>query len=323
MLITCDVGGTKTVFASVAGNPGAIILASVKRYENEAFSSFEEALKTYLEDVSFGPVKMLVIAVAGVVTDNICSMSNLNWHIDGDRIRQEFSVDKVHLLNDLLSAAYGINCLGEDSLESIHEGSVDPSGNRVLISPGTGLGESIIHVVDGRHIPIASEGGHADFAPTDGATYRLWEYLRRIHGRVSVEDVVSGTGLFNIYSFLADDAGEKIDEAIILSTQPGGIITERALENTDTIACRTIELFLDALASEAGCMALKVMASGGVYLGGGFLHRLLSTIDKERFARVFADKGVHQKWLEQYPVSVIIDTELPLYGGAEFILSQS
>ncbi len=322
MLITCDVGGTKTVFASVSGDPGSIILASVKRYENEVFSSFEDTFRAYLEDVSFGPVKTVVIAAAGVVTGNTCLLSSLNWRIDGEKIQQEFSAERVHILNDLLAAAYGINCLGDDSLEVIHEGSADPGGNRVLISPGTGLGESIIHVVDGRHIPIASEGGHADFAPTDGTMYRLWEYIRRIYGRVSVEDIVSGTGLFNIYSFLAEDAGEKVDEAIILSTQPGGIITERALENTDSIACRTVELFLDALASEAGCMALKVLASGGVYLGGGFLHRIFSNADKKRFARMFADKGVHQQWLEKCPIYIVNDTELPLYGGAEFILSQ-
>ena len=322
MVIAADVGGTKTVFASVSGTPGSLILSSVKRYENEQFSSFSQALSTYIEDVSFGPVSVLSIAAAGPVAGDECRLTNLNWEINARSLATEFSIEKVYLINDLFAAAFGVEDLCDDSFEEINPGAMNPEGNRVIVSPGTGLGESIIHGVDGHPVAIPGEGGHVDFAPIDGTTMRLWEFLKRSQARVSVEDILSGPGLFNIYSFLAYDAGVKVDESIILSAQPGSIITERGLSRKDILAYHALLLFLDVLAAEAGNMALKVLASGGVYIGGGIVPRLISILRRQRFREVFADKGQHQKLLESYPVNIIVDTELPLYGAGEYALSK-
>lgn len=321
MILVADVGGTKTVFASVSGEPGDIILSSVKRYENEAYPSFEEALDAYISDVSFGQVQTLVVAAAGIVDDNVCRMTNLNWTVDGPALKATRGIRDVFIINDLMAAANGVNCLGPDSLETIWEGTPQENANQVVVSPGTGLGESIIHSVDGAPKPIAGEGGHVDFAPFNGTTKRLWEFVRRDRARVSIEDILAGPGLFTIYSFLAYEASEEVDEAIILSAHPGGIIVDRSLEKTDPIAVATLQVFLDVLAAEAGNLALKVLAAGGVFIGGGIIPRLMPILDKERFARVFADKGMHRDILATYPIHIIIDTETPLYGAGEFALN--
>ncbi|MEZ5360696.1 MAG: glucokinase [Candidatus Zixiibacteriota bacterium] len=322
MNLVADVGGTKTVFASVSGEPGGILLSSVKRYENAEFVSFKDALDAYIQEVSFGPVQTLVVAAAGIVAGNICQLTNINWTVDGPALEADGHIGRVFIINDLMAAAYGVNCLGEDSLETVHSGIPQEDANQIVVSPGTGLGESIIHFVDGNPVPIAGEGGHVDFAPFDGLTHRLWEYTRRLRPRVSVEDILSGPGLFAIYSFLAYEAAGEIDEAIILSAHPGGIIVDRGLGASDPLAVKTLEVFLDVLAAEAGNVALKVLPAGGVFIGGGIIPRLLPILDCERFARLFADKGAHRKILEAYPIHIIIDTEAPLYGAGEFALSR-
>ncbi|MCK5126653.1 MAG: ROK family protein [candidate division Zixibacteria bacterium] len=322
MVIAADVGGTKTVFASVSGESGGIILSSVTRYENEAFESFSDALNQFLSDVSFGPVKTLAIAAAGLISGDTCRMTNLNWAIEADELKRRFSIDSVLLLNDLFSAAAGLDNMGDDSFDIIQEGIFDGSGNQVLISPGTGLGEAMIIRTEGKAVPVASEGGHALFTPSDGTTVRLWDFLRKSKSRVIVEDVLSGPGIFNIYSYLVFDAGESIDEAIILCSDPGSIIVERALADSDKLAVKAVQLFLDTLAIEASNMALKALTTGGVIIGGGIVPRLQSMLDKKRFGELFCNHSAHESILEKIPIKIITDTELPLYGAAEYALAQ-
>ena len=273
MVIVADIGATKIALAAAEDQKGQGTLSLLKRYEASAFASFDEVLAKYLADVAQGKESSLCAAVAGPVTGNTCRMTNLGWDVDGGAIRRKFGIGRVVLLNDLVASGYGLEVVPEDKVYAIHAGEKSLSGNRVLLSPGTGLGETIIHNIDGRFVPIASEGGHADFAPYDGTTMRLWIFLKRTGARVSVEDLLSGPGMFNIFRFLAAENGVDPDEQLPPShqTEPAAQITTRALEEKHPLSLQTVALFLDFLASEAGNMALKGLATNGVYIGGGIL----------------------------------------------------
>jgi glucokinase len=322
MHIVADIGGTKTVVTLAAMEEGQVSLSSAQRFRNEDHGAFEAVLAAYLNTVPDENIDGLGISVAGVVTDNRCHMTNLDWVVDGGELSNRFDVKKVYLHNDLAAAGYGLEVIPIEGLESIGDRDSSKIGNRVLISPGTGLGECIVHAVDGRYIPMASEGGHADFAPFDGTTGRLWEFLKQKQARVSSEDLLSGPGLNNIYRFLASEDGVGLDDETErkMDDRPGVMVTDRAVDDRDPLCVRTVEMFFDILAAEGGNMVLKSLATAGAYFGGGIVPRLLPLLDKSRFAAVFADKGKHQELLETVPLWVVIDTDLPLYGAAFHLL---
>ncbi len=322
MQIVADVGGTKTALAQVSSGAAGITLSSIRLFINEEFSSFDAVLGAYLGYISCEQVTALGVAVAGPVTSNRCDMTNLPWVVDGEQLRHRFNVKKIVLHNDLVASGYGLEVISDEALSAIRPGNSDPDGNRVLISPGTGLGETIIHATGTGRIPIPSEGGHADFAPIDGTTARLWSFMKRRQVRVPVEDLLSGSGINNIFRFLVSESGDKLDPEVEkrISARPGAAVYNRAIEDHDPMCVRTIHLFLDILAAEAGNMALKVLATGGVYFGGGIMPRLLPLLDRQRFVSIFIAKGKHRDLLAKIPLSVVTDTNLPLYGAGYHML---
>jgi len=322
MIMVADVGATKTVLACASGGPGGLVLASAHKFHNDQYDSFESVLIAYIKASGIGSVPAIGVAAAGPVVEGTCRLTNLDWTIDADSLATRFGFSGVVILNDLQAGAYGIEHLSEDAFETIHPGRPSDFGNRVLISPGTDLGEAIIHGHEGQYLPIAGEGGHADFAPYNGETARLWEYIRRARGSVRVGDLLSGRGIAVIYSFLAEE-GDGVDETIALSPLPEQAVTQRALSGEDATAIRTVHLFFDILAAEARIMALKTLSVGGVFFGGGVIPRLTTLLDRERFLGLFCGSGPHRDFLSRIPLRVIIDTDLPLYGAAAFILSLS
>lgn len=322
MHIVADIGGTKTVVALAEMEKGRISLNSAHLFRNEEYTSFEAVLAGFLNTVSDEEIAGLGISVAGVIKNNQCCMTNLDWVVDAGELRDRFDIKKVYLHNDLAAAGYGLEVIPAVGLEKIGGPEGSEFANRVLISPGTGLGECIIHAIGDRYIPIASEGGHADFAPFDGTTDRLWKFLKRRQARVSFEDVLSGPGISNIFRFLVSENGGKLDKKTEneLINRPGTMVADRALDDHDPLCLRAVELFLDILAAEGGNMALKCLAIGGTYFGGGIIPRLLPLLDKNRFATAFADKGKHRKLLEEIPLWVVTDTDLPVYGVAFHLL---
>jgi glucokinase len=318
MDLVADIGGTKTVLSIKSEKSDGKLLSSIQRYECRQYKSFEQILDLYLAEFQLKEIRTLSIAVAGPVHENACRLTNLSWNISALDLQRRFNFKHVIMLNDLVASGYGIDEIAVDTLDTIQTGRSDSKGNRALISPGTGLGETIIHYVDGKYIPIPSEGGHADFAPFDGLTRRLWEFLKKTKPRVCVEDTISGPGLFNIYRFLISENGvdPQIDTEPVVDPAPA--ITDLALNQKDRIATKTIEVFIDLLAAEAGNMALNGMTMGGVYFGGGMLPKFLPLIDKVRFGSIFCDKGAHQGLLEGIPLRIITDTNLPLYGAARY-----
>jgi glucokinase len=322
MFLTADIGGTKSILAVATWQDRRIVLSSIKLYLSHQYASLESVIDTYLAEFPEVLPTSLCAAVAGPVMDNRCSLTNINMEIDAESLKRRESIERVVLINDLTAAGYGLEVLPDSGLETIHNGDGAKSGNRVLVSPGTGLGESIIHDMADRFVPLPSEGGHADFAPFDGMTFRLWSFMRRNLSRVSIESVLSGPGIYNIYRFLVSENGQEIDDELKpgRTDAPGPLIARRAIEKAEPLALETISLFFDILAAESGNMALNAMASGGIYLGGGIVPYLLPLMDRKRFATVLADKGVHQRLLEKFPIQVVTDTRLPLYGAANYIM---
>jgi glucokinase len=322
MFLTADIGGTKSILAVAAWQDRRIVLSSVKLYLSHRFTSLESVLDTYLSEFPEVLPTAFCAAVAGPVMDNRCSMTNTNMEIDAEALMRGGRIERVVLINDLTAAGYGLEVLPESGLEIIHKGDGAKSGNRVLVSPGTGLGKSIIHDLDGRLVPLPSEGGHADFAPFNGVTFRLWSFMRQELSRVSIESVLSGPGIYNIYRFLASENGRELAEELKpgATDAPGPLIARRAIENSEPLALETISLFFDILAAESGNMALNALASGGVYLGGGIVPYLLPLMDRKGFAALLADKGVHRSLLEKFPIRVITETRLPLYGAANYLM---
>ncbi len=322
MVIAADVGGTKTVLGRASIRNGSITLEGVERFEGRQHPTFESVLEQYLEMTGLSGVSGLYIGAAGVTADNRCAVTYLDWIIDGAGLAERFDFDEVVVMNDLEAAGFGLDFLPDSASESINAGRPKEHGTRVLISPGTGLGMAIVPNIGGRYIPVASEGGHAGFAPFDGRTRRLWDFARRIAPRVRVEDFLSGPGFGLLYRFVASETGSEIPADVdkALRDDPGQVVTTLALEKSSPLAAATVDLFLDILASASGDLALTGMALGGVYIGGGVLPRIAPLVNKDRFMAAFSDKGVHQGMLKKTPVKIVMDPLLPLYGAAGYAL---
>jgi len=320
-VLTADIGGTKTVLAVARKKEAGIELLALKRYESRKFASFDDILDSYQSENPSITIQALCAAVAGPIIDNRCVPTNLKMTIDGGQLVRKFGLDRAIILNDLEASGYGLEMIPGSSLVKIRGETTH--GNRVLISPGTGLGESIIHFIDGRYIPIPSEGGHTDFAPFNGATMRLWSFLKRSQTRVAVEDLLSGPGMNNIYKFLVSESGADLKDDVQsdLAAEPGAAVAKWAIEQNDHSAIQAIHLFLDILAAESGNLALKAMSYGGIYIGGGIVPQLIRFLDKTKFGSIMADKGTHRLILEKMPIFVVNDTRLPLYGAANFMIS--
>jgi glucokinase len=264
-----------------------------------------------------------VIGIAGPVVDNRCEATNLPWHMAGDDVSQSLGGADVTLLNDLVTTAHGLGELDGADLRELQAGTPEP-GNRALIAAGTGLGEAFL-VRDGeRWLPSASEGGHSDFAPRDAFEDGLLQWLRARYRRVSYERVLSGPGLADLYRYhreagLGDEPGtiaREFDEA----ADPAAIVTQRALDRSCDRAVRTLDRFCEIYGAEAGNLALKCLAVGGVFVGGGIAPRILARLAAGGFQHAFASKGRLSPLLSRIPVAVILDDHASLWGAARVAL---
>ena len=283
-------------------------------------ASLGEIVARFTKDSRF-PVDRACFGVAGPVRDGRCETTNLAWVVDSRDLASQLGLplDRVALINDLEANAYGIPLLKAEDLASLNEGSPDlADSNAAVISAGTGLGEAGL-VWQGKHqLPISSEGGHASFAPENDEEAELLAFLRREYGHVSVERVLSGTGLHNIYRFLRDTGRGK--EPVWLAermreTDPAAAISEAALEGRSDLCTHALEMFVAIYGAEAGNLALKLLASAGVYVGGGIAPKILVKMKEPAFMRAFTAKGRMGPLLEAVPVRVILNDRTALLGA--------
>jgi glucokinase len=248
-------------------------------------------------------------------------VTNLPWVVDADELENCSDIPTVVLLNDLEATGWGVAALDESQITVLNPGRPDATGNGAVIAAGTGLGEGGISWNGGEARPFACEGGHASFSPTDELGDRLLSFLRHIHGHVSWERVLSGPGLAALYRFMVSEAGETDPEWFIDADRAGDpvpAVSEAALEGRCEISVRTLELFARLYGEEAGNLALKVMATGGVWVGGGIAPKILPFLEDGAFMAGFLSKGRMRPLLETMPVKVILDDRTALLGAARF-----
>lgn len=314
-----DVGGTKTFLALYAVTAEGYSLIREQRFASADYEDFAGILADFLRASEEKP-HTAVFGVAGPVVGGKVRMTNLGWLIDQDLVREEFRFAEVLLLNDLVAVAQAVSILPPEDLSVVNAGTPSPRGSMAVIAPGTGLGEAYLCWNGTGYTTYPSEGGHVDFAPRSKTEEALLSFLRAEDGHVSYESICSGKGIPNIYRYLTQGAGMKVSPELQASLDAAAdmapVLMGHALAKTSEVACLTLEIFFDVLAAEAGNMALKFLATGGLYLGGGMLPRLIAAFDRKRFMARFVSKGRMAEILAAIPVKIIMTERAGLNGVA-------
>ena len=315
-----DVGGTKTLLAMYVTTEHGYTLIRERRFANSGYDDFSGVVADFLHDSPEHP-DIAAFGVSGPVTGGRVRMTNLGWLIDQGVLRQQFQLVEVLLLNDLVAVAEAVSILAPEDLLVVNAGTPQPQGSMAILAPGTGLGEAYLCWNGTDYTAFPSEGGHADFAPTSEMEQGLLAFLQAEHGHVSYELVCSGKkGIPNIYRYLTDGIGMKVpahlEEALAEASDITPVIMGQALEKEGEVARLTLEMFFSVLAAEAGNMAIKFLSTGGLYLGGGMLPRLLPVFGPQRFMERFVDKGRMTGILSAIPVRMITTDRAGLKGAA-------
>ena len=324
VILAGDVGGTKTELALYV--PGASPRSPIREHRAASgdYPSLEALVREFLEGAGARPARA-VFGIAGPVVENRVEATNLPWITDGTALGAALGGARVTLINDLEAAAWGLAVLGGRDLEILQPG-VPAHGNRALIAAGTGLGEAVV-VRDGDSwLPVASEGGHADFAPRDPLEDDLLRWLRAKYGRASWERVLSGRGLADLYRFMGETgrgaepagAGKRFAEAV----DPAALVTEMALDGSCERALLALKKWVEIYGAEAGNLSLKALAVGGVFVGGGIAPRMLPVFRAGHFLRGFTAKGRLTPLLERIPAAMILDSRSALWGAAAYAMER-
>lgn len=319
MLLAGDIGGTKTVLALFTAEEGPHRPISEIRFNSGKYETLATIVEEFLSQTSEWP-EIATFGVAGPVHDEIVRVTNLPWVVDSSKLRQVLQINDVYLINDLEAIAYSIPALDKDDLENVKPGNRQFDGPIAVIAPGTGLGEAFLFWDGHRYRPVPSEGGHTDFAPATPLELELLKYLQPRLGHVSYERVCSGLGIPNIYAFFRDTKISEepawLKEELEAADDQTPIIFKYAKEGKAEICKSTVSLFLAILGSEAGNLVLQVLATGGVFLGGGIPPRILPELRGDVFLKAFTEKGRFTDFLMNVPVNVIMNSKAALFGAA-------
>lgn len=317
LILAGDIGATKTSLALYSRDTVLTKPLAQTTVNNATAAGFEEILESFLHDHNNRPYTAC-FGVAGPVSNNRVKMTNLDWILDGPALQKRFAIRSVTLVNDLVATAMGAVHLPADRLRTINAGQPDPVGTIGVIAPGTGLGEAFLIRHRDSWLPIPSEGGHSSFAPTDEQQMRLLRHMTKQHRHVSAEMVCSGRGLPDLYAFICAENGSENN--LKKHPDPARIIIESALAALDNDdqqdnAFMTMQLFTAILASEAANLALKILATGGLYIGGGIPPRILPFLHHDRFMNFFA-KAEYREMLGSIPVHIVLEPKTALIGAA-------
>jgi glucokinase len=316
-----DIGGTKTRLA-VFDVQGAHLETVMERsYPSGGYSGLEDIVRDFLGGDRAG-CRQACFGIAGPVQRGRAQVTNLPWIVEEQAMTALFGFERVALINDLEANAWGIAALHENDFWPLNAGTSDAQGNACIVSAGTGLGEAGLYWDGQRHWPFASEGGHATFSPSSDLEIALLNYLRERFGHTSWERVVSGTGLVNVHNFLRTHRGVPAPTGLreeMAAGDPAAAISRAALEDRDPLSAEALNLFIHLYGVETGNHALKVMATGGVYLGGGIAPKNLERFKGPSFMQGFLDKGRMRPLLEAMPVKIILNDRTALYGPALYL----
>jgi glucokinase len=320
MILAGDIGGTKTHIAVFSNENGRLVQQQKKTYPSKNYPSLEAVLQDFAAG-NTRPFTAACFGVAGPVIDETVKTPNLPWFVDRRAVARSLGIDAVALVNDLEATGYGARTLDAAEFAVLNAGSFDAGANMALIAAGTGLGEAILYPAAGGYRVLASEGGHADYAPRTTLQIELLSHLAARFGHVSYERVISGPGLINIYNFLKD-SGRYAEPAWLKERLAAGdasaAISHAALAGEAEICVQALGIFAHAYGAEAGNLALRAKALGGVYVGGGIAPKIAAKLADGVFMRAFVDKGRYAELLERVPVRIILNEEAALRGAAYY-----
>jgi len=322
MILAGDIGGTKTSLALYDIQDTSLVPYSQKTFLSKNYSSFNDVIHEFIQMSPEVVITSASFGIAGPIIDERCRTTNLPWDISAQDLRELFGINKVHLLNDLEATAYGMLYLKEDDFIDLNPNATPSKGNCAVIAAGTGLGEAILYFDGTSYHPIASEGGHCDFAPLNPQQDALLCWLRlRYPEHVSLERILSGPGIAAVYDFLAEsnfdiqpDFMKNLDE----TTDKSARISEGALVYNDPLCVETLRLFSEIYGAEAGNLALKSMSLGGVYIGGGIAPKIVNILQNGTFLNSFVSKGRFETMLRAMPLKVSLNPETALLGAAHY-----
>jgi glucokinase len=319
VILAGDIGGTNARLACFKRDGTRLLSLQEQDYPSREHSGLDEVVKKFLADYSVTTIDQACFGVAGPVKDGRVVASNLPWVVDAAEVAEVLGIDEVALINDLEANTYGIFALEPADFSALNDGGSDAVGNIAVIAAGTGLGEAGTYWDGRRHHPVASEGGHADFAPRDALETELFSNLLARFKHVSYERVLSGSGLVHIYEFLRDTGrGEEPEwlRAKIQGPDPAAAISNAALEGRSDLCERALSILVSIYGAEAGNLALKFKATGGVFVGGGIAPKILEKLRLPNFIEAFKAKGRMRPLLETIPVRVILNDKAALLGAA-------
>lgn len=325
MILAGDVGGTKTLLGLFKTAGRRLEVSREEGFASGEFRSLEAVVEAFLSG-GRGKVSAASVGVAGPVIDGRSQRVNLKWSVDRRRLARSLGLapDRVAVINDLEATAWGVPLLDGRRLRNLTPRLRPRPGNAALIAAGTGLGMALMPWDGERHHPSASEGGHQHFGPRDDLEIALLRYMRRRHGRVSVERLVCGAGFSAIYTFLTENGwgeGSRAMRArLAAADDPNAAISQAALDGTDPLAEKTMQMFVGMYGAAAGDLALVAKATGGVYVGGGIAPRILPRLVDGTFIEAFRDKGRLRSLVEKIPVRVILEPRTALLGAAAHAL---
>lgn len=322
MILAGDIGGTKTVLALYEPTADGLTQVSETTYPSRGSATFEGVLDAFLASNPGRSIHAACFGVAGPVIDGHCKTTNLPWHLDERELVAHLGADRVKLLNDLEAAAYGMLHLDADALAVLSPGLEPPRpGNVAVIAAGTGLGEAFLFWDGTHHQPVASEGGHCDFAPRNPLEIDLLNYSRGVYGpHISYERILSGNGFHHLYNFFRD-RGEQAESpevaAALESGDANATITKRGLDGSDPLCVMAVALFATIYGAEAGNLALKCLARS-VFVGGGIAPKILPVLSGAGFMEAFLAKGRLDGLMHDIRVSVALNPRAPLIGAAHY-----
>jgi glucokinase len=323
MILAGDIGGTKCNLAVFEEHGASLHLVFKRRYATSAFSGLEHLIDAFFHEcqietgvVPHARISAAGFGVAGAVVDGRLVANNIPWELTASALARKLGLglEQLTLINDLVATAYGLVHLSAEDFLVLNEGVPQPNGNQALIAAGTGLGEAMIFWDGSQHRASPSEGGSADFAPRTEREVQLLQFLKKRLARVSCEEIFSGRGFRKLHEFL--------EPAVVHPTfsEPeaasAGEITRNAIEGTCTVCVEVLDWWIDAFGAEAGNLALRVLAYGGVYFAGGIVLKILSRLRESSFCQAFADKGRLSAVLSNIPISVVLNEDAPLLGAA-------
>lgn len=318
MVLAGDIGGTNTRLAFFEGTPDHLTPVATEIFPSRDHKGLEEIAINFITKYKRTP-SAACFGIAGAIRDGVVEATNLPWVVRVTTIAAGLGISCVSLVNDLEANAHGIALLSESDFVSLNEGAPVHLGNRALISAGTGLGEAgLLAELNGSYRPFPSEGGHVDFAPANDLQIELWRHLKSRFEHVSYERVLSGPGLFNIYQFLRDTRRAEEPSWLadaIKEGDPSAAVANCGLEGTAEIGVKALDMFVSIYGAAAGNLGLQVVATGGVFIGGGIAPKILPKLKAPAFLEAFQAKGRVRSLLKDIPVRVITNDKTALLGA--------